>query len=283
MRFPWRAALAAALLCSVASPRGAQAQIDYRNLDDDRPTHVEDAYPLERFAFELITPYRVVRGRGGQTLHALIPEVEYGLLRNAQIGVKLPVAALDEASSTTRGVSGARLFALYNLNTEGAVLPAVSVRSDVVFPVGSLGGSTTRGSVKVLATRSLGRSRLHLNAEYGFGEGTTALVEGTDRWWYGAALDRTLFRHSTLVVAEVYALRQADGTPVEVNASVGVRYQWTPTIVLDLGVARGLRRNLGPDLEFTFGLSRAFALPWLMPRGRTPTPVPSGGDHDHAR
>ena len=283
MPFLWRAALAAALLCTVAAPRGAQAQIDYRNLDDDRPTHVEDAYPLERFAFELITPYRLVRLGAGRTLQAFIPEIEYGLLRNAQIGVKLPVAALDEAGSTTWGVSGARLFALYNLNTEGPVLPALSVRSDVVFPVGSRGGDATRGSLKVLATRSFGRSRLHLNAEYGFGDGQTALVEGTDRWWYGAAVDRTLFRRSTLVVAEVYALREADGTPVEVNASVGVRYQWTPTIVLDLGVARGLRNEFGPDFEFTFGLSRAFALPWLMPRSRTPTPVPSGGDHDHAR
>lgn len=278
MPFLRRAALAAALLCTVAAPRGAQAQIDYRNLDDDRPTHVEDAYPLERFAFELITPYRVVRARGGHTLHAFIPEIEYGLLRNAQIGVKLPVAALDEGGATTWGLSGARLFALYNLNTESRVLPALSVRSDVVFPVGSLGGSTTRGSVKVLATRSFGRSRLHLNAEYGFGDGQTALVEGTDRWWYGAAVDRTLFRRSTLVVAEVYALREADGTPVEVNASVGVRYQWTPTMVLDVGVARGLRTDLGPDFEFTFGLARAFALPWLMPGGGRAAELPGGSD-----
>ncbi|OGT94758.1 MAG: hypothetical protein A2083_00610 [Gemmatimonadetes bacterium GWC2_71_9] len=267
MPFLWRAALAAAVLCTAASPRGAQAQIDYRNLDDDRPTHVEDAYPLERYAFELITPYRVVRGRAGQTVHAFIPEIEYGVLRNAQIGVKLPVAGLDEGGATTWGLSGARLFALYNLNTESRILPALSVRSDLMLPVGSHGGDATRGSVKVLATRSFGRSRLHLNAEYGFGDGATALVEGTDRWWYGAAVDRTLFRRSTLVVAEVYALREADGTPVEVNASVGVRYQWTPTVVLDLGVARGLRSDLGPDFEFTFGLSRAFALPWLMPRG----------------
>jgi len=278
MRFLWRAALAAALLCTAAAPRGAQAQIDYRNLDDDRPTHVEDAYSLERYAFELITPYRVVRGRAGQTLHAFIPEIEYGVLRNAQIGVKLPVAGLDEGGATTWGLSGARLFALYNLNTESRILPALSVRSDLVLPVGSHGGDATRGSVKVLATRSFGRSRLHLNAEYGFGDGETALVEGTDRWWYGAAVDRTMFRRSTLVVAEVYALREADGTPVEVNASVGLRYQWTPTVVLDFGVARGLRRDLGPDFEFTFGLSRAFALPWLMPRGRRAAEPLGGSD-----
>jgi hypothetical protein len=281
MRSRRRAALAAALLCTVAAARRGQAQIDYRNLDDDRPTQVEDAYPLERFAFELISPYRVVRSRGGQTLHALIPEIEWGVLRNVQIGVKLPVAGLDEGGTTTWGLSGARWFALYNFNTESTVLPALSVRSDVVFPIGSLGGSATRGSVKVLATRSFGRSRLHLNAEYGFGDGATALVEGTDRWWYGAAVDRTLFRRSTLVVAEVYALREADGAPVEVNAALGVRHQWTPTLVLDLGAARRLRKGAGPDLEITFGVSQAFALAWLMPPGRSSVALPSGGDHEH--
>jgi hypothetical protein len=279
MQTRWRAAPAAAALIAFTAPR-AGAQIDYRNLDDDRPTHVEDAYPLERHAFELITPYRGVRTRAGQWLHAFIPEIEYGIVRNAQIGLKLPVAARD-AGSTTWGLSGARLFALYNFNTESSALPALSVRGDLVLPVGSLGGKATRGSVKALATRSFGRSRLHLNAEYGLGRGATALVEGAGRWWYGAAVDRTLFRRSTLLVAEVYALREADGVPVEVNATLGLRYQWTPTVVLDVGVARGLRRDAGPDFEFTFGLSRAFALAGLMPRGRAPAPLPSGGDHDH--
>jgi hypothetical protein len=278
MRISWQAAVAACVLAGTA--RAGSAQIDYRNLDDDRPTRVEDAYPLERYAFELIGGYRVVLDRG-RTVHAFIPELEYGVLRNAQIGLKLPVAAANEAGGTTWGLSGARLFALYNFNTETAALPALSIRSDVVLPVGSLGGEATRGSVKVLATRSFGRNRLHLNAEYGVGSGATALVEGADRWWYGAAVDRTLFRSSTLVVAEVYALREADGAPVQVNATLGLRHQWTPTLVVDVGLARKLRSVVGPDIEFTFGLSSAFALPGLMPRGRTPSPAISGGDHEH--
>jgi hypothetical protein len=54
---------ASVLTIAVAAP--AAAQIDYRNLDDDRPTRVEDAYPAERYAFELLIPYRFERGRGG--------------------------------------------------------------------------------------------------------------------------------------------------------------------------------------------------------------------------
>jgi hypothetical protein len=47
-------ALLAATLCVVGAGRRLAAQMDYRNLDDDRPTRVEDAYPAERYAFELI-------------------------------------------------------------------------------------------------------------------------------------------------------------------------------------------------------------------------------------
>lgn len=279
---PTSAAFAAATVAA-CSARAAHAQTDYRNLDDDRPTQIEDAYPLERFAFELLTPYRLERGKDQRTLHAFIPELEYGLLSNFQVGFKLPVAGSDAGAlaATRWGLSGTRVFALYNFNTESPLLPALALRADATLPIGSLGGSRARGSVKVLATRSFGPSRVHLNAEYGFGrDGGTAVVEGTDRWWYGVAVDRTLFRRSTLLVAEVYALRTANSAPVEVNASIGLRHQWTPTVVLDLGVARGLRRGLGPDLEFTVGLSRAFAIAALMPRTGAPA-GPSGGSHEH--
>ena len=252
------AAFTFAILGVAAAPLGAQT--DYRNLDDDRPTRVEDAYPVERYAFELLIPYLVER-EGGVTLHASVLELEYGLLWNAQIGVKAPL--------TSSGLSGLRVFALYNFNTESLVLPALSVRTDVTFPVGSLGGSDTHVTVKGIVTRSFGRTRLHLNGAYSFGtDGTPATVEAAERWWFGAALDRTLFRQSLLLVGEVYALRALSGSPTEVNASLGLRWQWRPTAVIDVGVARRLRQNAGPDFAITIGLSKAFAISGLLPRGR---------------
>ncbi len=244
------------------------AQIDYRNLDDDRPTRVEDAYPAERYAFELLIPYAVERERGGATVHASVLELEYGILPNAQIGFKAPFAAVHSGGTTTTGLSGLRVFALYNFNTESLVLPAFSFRTDVTLPAGSLAGSVTHVTVKGIATRSFGRTRLHLNGAHRFGpDGTPAAVEAAERWWYGAALDRTLFRQSVLLVGEVYALRLVRGSPTEVNASLGLRWQWRPTAVIDLGVARRLRQN-GPDYAITFGISNAFAILGLMPRGR---------------
>ena len=255
----------------VASAPSASAQIDYRNLDDDRPTLIEDAYPIERFAFELLAPWRFGRNRDGGNTHAFIPEIAYGILRNGQLGVKLPVAGVSGNGDRTWGLAGLRLFALYNFNTESRVAPALSIRADATFPVGRLAGEGTRVSAKAIATRSWGRNRLHANAAYTFGpERPLGAAEPANKWWYGAAVDRTLYRQSLLLVGEVYALRPASSEPTQVNASIGLRYQLTPYLVFDTGVARRLRRVAGPDYELTVGFSRALAIPGLFPTRRSP-------------
>ncbi|MGH7645149.1 MAG: hypothetical protein ACREMR_06145, partial [Gemmatimonadales bacterium] len=149
------------------------------------------------------------------------------------------------------------------------VLPAFSLRTDVTLPVGALGGDGTHVAIKAITTRSWGRNRIHLNGAVRLGRDAIGpLVEGLDRWWYGAALDRTLFRRSLLLVGEVYARRAVEAAPVEVNASVGLRWQWRPAAVIDVGLSRGLREGLGPDYAVTVGISNAFAIAGLMPRGR---------------
>ena len=269
MRLNWSGRLFAATALLAAGPGCLTAQIDYRNLDDDRPTRVEDAYPVERHAFEFLIPYAIERERGGVTVHSWVLELAYGVLRNAQFGLKAPLAAVRAGGTTTSGLSGLRAFALYNFNTESLILPALSLRTDVAFPVGPLSGSDTRVTVKGIATRSFGRTRIHLNGAYGFGpNGTPAVVETAERWWVGAALDRTQFRQSLLLVGEVYVRRVLDGAPTEVNASLGLRWQWRPTAVIDVGVSRGLRKGLGPEYALTVGVSNAFAIAGLMPGGR---------------
>jgi hypothetical protein len=258
----------AGLGVALAWPATAVAQIDYRNLDDDRPTLIEDAYSIERLAFEFLTPWRFSRDRSGATTHAFVPELAYGLLPNVHLGLKLPIAGASSANGRDWGISGLRLFALYNFNTEGRFLPALSLRSDVTFPVGSLAGEGTRVSVKGIATRSWGTTRFHLNGGYTFGrDRPLAVAEAASKWWYGGAVDRTFYRHSVLLIAEVYALRSVAAEPVQVNASIGLRIQLTPYLVFDAGVARGLKRSAGPEVELTAGFSRAFAISGFMPRG----------------
>jgi hypothetical protein len=85
------------------------------------------------------------------------------------------------------------------------------------------------------------------------------------RWGFSLAVDRTFFRQSLLVVGELLTQRVVRGTAVEVNAAIGARYQLSPTLVLDAGVGRRLRTDVGPDYDLTIGLSHAFALSGLMP------------------
>ncbi|MGH7658441.1 MAG: hypothetical protein ACREL6_09410, partial [Gemmatimonadales bacterium] len=63
------------------------AQTDYRNLDEGRPVGAEDAYPVERYAFEFVLPYAYGNGAGDDRLHRFMPELSYGILPNTQVGV----------------------------------------------------------------------------------------------------------------------------------------------------------------------------------------------------
>lgn len=259
---------AVAIVFTVIGLRPAAAQIDYRNLDDHRPVRTEDAYPIERFAFELILPYEYENGLGGEQLHVTVPELSYGVLANTQIGLKLPLVARHEPSGTDWGLAGPRLFALYNVNTEGRWLPALAVRADLAVPLGNLADDNAQLAVKGIATRSWGLTRVHVNGAVTFGAGAARPVDVAEsKWAVSFAADRTLLRQSLLLVGELGIFKAMSGAPTEVTAAGGVRYQLTPTMVLDAGISRRLVANAGPDLGLTVGLSHAFALAGLLPGG----------------
>jgi hypothetical protein len=261
-----RTATVAAGLCLAVHARPLAAQIDYRNLDRERPVATEDAYPVERHAFELLLPLSSERERGGDRLHTIPIEIEYGVFDNAQIGVGIPVAALDRVGGDTDwGLAGLDVFGLYNFNTEGPALPALSIGADVALPVGALAGDKARVTLSGIATRSWGLTRIHFNAARSFGSEDGPGVEFAPRWSYSLAADRTVFRQSLILVGELLTQRQVSEAPIEVNAAIGVRYQLGPTLVLDVGGRRRLRSEAGPDYDLTVGLSHAFGLSWLMP------------------
>jgi hypothetical protein len=254
------------LILLPAATKGAVAQVDYRNLDDDRPTVIEDAIPLERWAFEFIAPWRFEQDHGGGTTHSLVPELATGVLPNLHLGFKLPIAGVESDGEWQAGLSGIRVFGFYNFSTESISLPALSIRVDATLPVGSLAGEGARVGVKGIATRSWGRHRVHLNASYGVGsdDAVPAAEEGVPRWSAGAAWDWTFVRESLLLVGEVYGAEVRSPEPTELNAGIGLRFQVGPTLVLDLGVSRRLLEH-GPDVALTLGLTHAFAVRALMP------------------
>jgi len=256
--------LICSLLVSASFVTPAFGQTDYRNLDGERPSFIADAYPIERWAFELSMPWRYERTASGQSAHIFGAEVSYGMFRNGQVGLELPLAAVDPGPQTTWGLAGLRAFGLYNLTTESGSWPAVSLRADLALPVGVNGGDATRGGLQLLATRSFGAQRIHANFSAAAGPDGGAMVESLPRWSAGLAIDRTFIRESLLLIGEMYALSHAADEPTQAIASIGARWQLTPTLVVDGGVGRRLS-SAGPDVTVTFGLSHAFAVSALLP------------------
>ena len=270
MRYVSKAALPAVVALSLGAT-SARAQIDYRNLDDGRPVHTEDAYPVERYAFELLTPAEFRSFAGGLETTTLSGELEYGLVPNGQVGLAVPFAFVRQPGGSGLGdfgLAGLRLHGLYNFNTESRSLPAVALRADLAVPVGALAGDVARVTLKAIATRSWGLTRGHVNAAWSFGSDAGLTEAGAAARWSGSlAVDRTLFRSSLLLVVEGLVEQEVRGAPTAVVLSGGARWQRSPTVVLDVGISRRVT-STGPNFGATVGVSRAFAVRGLLPRGR---------------
>jgi hypothetical protein len=262
-------AWAAALVTVAAVPRSAAAQTDYYNTDAGRPIQIEDAYPVERRAFEIqAAPLRLERARGGVYHWGIEPELAFGILPRTQVEVGFPLAYVDAGLAGRRsGLAGVELSALHNLNVETAI-PALGVAASVLLPAGGLGPDDAFVSAKGIVTRTFSWARFHLNGEYTFGSrpdaasGESAGVEELSRWMAGVAVDRTFPLRSILLTAEVFALEPlVEGEDVEWNSGAGVRYQLAPRWAIDGGAGR---RLTGDDQAWylTFGGAYAFGLPW---------------------
>lgn len=264
MRHLRRAATVAGAALLLGVTPGA-AQTDYRNLDEGRPVHTEDAYPVERYAFELVAGAGFEDAAGGGNTTTFTPELEYGVLMNGQVGLGAP---LGGSSLGDLGLAGLRLHALYNFNTEGRALPALALRTDLALPVGAAAGDAARVTVKAIATRSWGLTRAHANVALSLGSDSgVPAIEVPPRWSASLAVDRTVFRSSLLFAIEGLVEKAVRGAPTIATVAAGARWQWTPTLVLDAGFSRRLTTS-GPSFAVTVGVSRVFAVRGLLPAGR---------------
>jgi hypothetical protein len=254
--------LAGALaLCAAALP----AQTDYRNLDDERPVRTEDAWPIERRAFEWMAPFRYARHSGRGELE-FTPELMWGAFANGMVGAKLPLVTTDRLGDAA--LAGPRLFALLSLNAETRSLPGLALRADAILPGGEAAGEATLVTAKAIATRTWGRLRTHVNALVTLGDAANApMADAPGRWSATVAADWSFVRQSTLVIAELATERPLGSDVQQWEVAVGLRRQLTPSLVLDVGMARGIGGHAGPDLAFTAGISRTFSIGTPSVRG----------------
>jgi hypothetical protein len=250
-------------LLAALSP--AHAQTDYYNTDAGRPIRVEDAYPVERRAFELqLAPLRLERTRGAYSW-GVEPEAAFGILPRTHVEVGFPVALMDSPlPRTTVGLAGVELSMLHNLNVETAI-PALAIVADVLLPAGGLGPDRAYPALKGIATKTFSWMRFHANGQYTFGESPAAPSGGAvhvSRWMAGLAADKTFPLRSLLLTGEAVAEQPIDeAEDVEWSAAAGLRYQLSPRWALDAGVGMRLSTETRPWFV-TVGSAFAFGLPW---------------------
>lgn len=242
------------------SASAAAAQADYRALDDGRPVLTQDAYPVERGAFEFTLPLGYAKGGRWSTL----PELGWGVTWNAMIGVKAP-ATLRGPAGQGPALDAIGAFAMYNFNTESPTLPALSIRGDLTVPAGEHSGDGVSGTLALIATRSFGVWRAHLNLSRIFGEVVAHSVgHPAGRWQGSAAIDHSIWRRSLLLVADVAVSLPGEGADHRWSAGGGIRWQWTPTWVVDLG---GRWQFGGDGFALGMGFSHHFGIAALMKGG----------------
>jgi hypothetical protein len=242
----------------IAGP--AAAQTDFRNLDGHRPSRVEDAYPIERDAFELSLPYRFESGGG--SVHGVTPELAWGAFRNGEVGVALDWEPVRSGLAANAPRLRSQLFGAANLVGEAPGWPALMVRADLAAPLDRGGPGQASLTLGGAATRSWGIVRMHLNGGWTVAAPADPRFQSTSRWWAGVAVDRTWFRTSTLVVAEVVTERPIGSPDLEWTTGLGLRRQMTPSLVLDLGA--NVRWAATDRVAITFGFSHSFAIAGLM-------------------
>lgn len=270
--------VAGAAVALAAIPLGAQT--DYFNTDRGRPLRVQDAIPIERYAFELqAAPLRWERSSGPHVVFSVEPELAYGILPRTQLEIGLPLYATDGfASGAARGVGALEVSVLHALNIETLRLPGLAFEASVAIPAGSFGARSAYAALGAIATRTTAFGRVHANAQFTAGEaiepadsrlGTTRGVglEELSRWEAGVAVDRAFPLRSVLVGAEVVAsqpiVRDAD---TDWSAAAGVRWQLDPSWALDAGLGRRLTGER--SWSVTLGAAYAFGLLHLFPASR---------------
>lgn len=263
-------ALGIALLAAAAAavPGRLAGQTDFYNTDGSRPVRIEDAYPTERYAFELqFAPLRLERARGGVYTWEVEPEVAYGIFPRTHVEVGFPFALVDAGGEGQReGLAGISISALHNLNVETA-FPAFGVAAAVRLPVGGLAPEQTYASVKGIATRTYSWARFHVNAEYTFGAEPDAGESAGElsRWMAGIAVDRTFPLRATLVTADVFVEQPLDDdADLQWSVEAGLRRQVSPVLAFDAGIGR---RLTGDEQGWfvTLGSAYAFGIRSLIP------------------
>lgn len=229
---------------------------EHIRLEDGIPLEIGEAYPTGYRNREVQAIGRYERTRDGEDLWLVESRLEYGFARNWEASLSVPFefgeGAMDE------GIQDVGVEALYNFNSEGRYLPALSLSGGLHIPTaGDSRGADTE--VMFLATKSIGWTdlfqRVHLNLSWLRNAGSEP-GERENRYRAVAGYDiRT--GPDTLLLADLVWEQETERGVDAILAEVGVRRMINPLTAVGVGVGAGLN-NESPDIRATIGLQKSF-------------------------
>jgi len=228
---------------------------DHRNLEENHPTRIEDAYPIAYRSLELQSRVGFEKnGEFGDNVGLAEAELKWGALENAHLVFGLPLQFGSEVEPDRNG--DINLEALYNFNVETQSLPALSIKTEVLLPL----GTDSQGvgfELMGIATKGWGQNRFHVNAGYHRNSGADA-GERSDLYRVGVAFDRPLDLDHLLVMDFFVDQSELKGDDPAYSFVVGVRRQLNPWTVINLGLGHAFGSRLAPDFTATLGLQFNF-------------------------
>ena len=218
-------------------PVGVYA-IDHDNLDEGRPLRLEDAYPIAEGEVAIETGAGLSAQRKSRTRGLFPIEVLYGLAPNLQVSLGTTLFTDPRQIEEQTKSGDLQLSGLYNFNQETLNLPAFGLRMTVNTPTGTA-SSGVDARVKGLVTKSFERLSIHFNPTYAVFSGTQPFErDGRYEMALGASYPLGAPKHTlTTIVGDIFT-EQAPrrGDPQIAGVEMGVRQQWTPWTVLDVGI-----------------------------------------------
>ena len=228
---------------------------DHRNLEENHPTRIEDAYPIAYRSFEFQTRGGYERnGEFGKDIGIAELELKWGAFKNAHLVFGLPLQFGNAVEPDQNG--DVVLEGLYNFNVETQFLPAMTLKSEISIP----GGSDSNGlgfELMGIATKGWGNNRFHLNAGYHRNNGAES-DERTHLYRFGLAFDRPINLDHLFVTDFFIDQSTLKGDDPIYSFLVGVRKQINPWSVLNLGVGHGFGGEEAPDLIVSLGFQLNF-------------------------
>ncbi len=243
------------LLLTALPPAGMALAGDHYDLEEDLPIRVEDAMPTPFMNREVQTVLRYQREDNKKDLFYGQPRVAVGIWPNTELRVGVPLRA---GTADKRGSGDIEASLLYNFNQEARWFPALAVEGKVDIPTGynSRGWDT---EVKFIATKTLGETsyfhQLHVNLSWLHNDRPDHRER--ENGWVGVVGYSMRVGPDLVLLADVWREWKAQKDKKENMVEAGLRYMWSPRVVLSLGGGVGFA-DQSPPGRVTTGVQVSF-------------------------